>query len=263
MNTESQAASADAASPQVSVRGLAKSYGGLRAVKGIDLDVYSGEILAIVGDNGAGKSTFIKMLAGAIRPDAGEIRVRGRPVEINTPVDARDLGIETLYQELGLVDVFNVPQNVFLGRELSRKRFGFIPALDHAEMRRQTEKLLERIDVQLPSLDNPVRAYSGGQRQAIAISRLLLKETNLIIMDEPMAALGIDESKKVLRLIDTLRNKGEAIVVISHNLDHVFSVADRIAIMKNGALVGVVRTAETTHDDVVAMIVSGRMPGAH
>ena len=253
-----QASVSDPTTPQISIRGLVKSYGGLRAVKEVDLDIYSGEVLAIVGDNGAGKSSLIKMLSGAIARDGGDILVRGEPVRIENPVDARELGIETLYQDLGLVEVFNVPQNIFLGREISCRRFGLIPSLDHAEMRRQTEDLLHRLDVNLPSLDRPVRAYSGGQRQAIAISRLLLRDVNLIIMDEPMAALGVDESNKVLRLIDTLRKKGEAIVVISHNLEHVFSVADRIAVMKNGSLVGVVRTEETTHDDVVTMIVSGR-----
>lgn len=245
------------ASPQVSIRGLQKSFGGLRAVKHVDLDIYSGEVLAIVGDNGAGKSTLIKMLAGVLTPDEGEIFIRGGKVVINDPNDARDLGIETLYQELGLVDTFNVPENIFLGRELTTTRLG-IPVLDHKEMKRRTGELLERLEVALPSLDRPVRSYSGGQRQAIAISRVLLQDVNLIIMDEPMAALGIDESNKVLRLISTLRDDGEAIVVISHNLDHVFSVANKVAVMKNGALVDVVRTDEVEHDELVAMIVSGK-----
>ena len=247
---------------QVSARGLAKTFGGHRAVKGFDLDVRAGEILAIVGDNGAGKSTYIKMLSGAETPDpGGRILVRGQEVNFASPADARAAGIETLYQDLGLVDVFTVPQNVFLGRELTTRRLGFLPGLDHAEMRRQTKALLERLEVDLPSLDRPVRSYSGGQRQAIAISRLLLREVTLIIMDEPMAALGIDESNKVLNLMRGLRDKGEAILVISHNLDHVFSVADRVAVMKQGSLVGIVDTADVEHDDVVSMIISGRLPG--
>ncbi|MCK5446161.1 MAG: sugar ABC transporter ATP-binding protein [Rhodospirillaceae bacterium] len=249
--------SPDAVRPQVSIHGLQKSFGGLRAVKHVDLNIYSGEVLAIVGDNGAGKSTLIKMLAGVVVPDEGEIQIRGEKVEINNPNDARELGIETLYQELGLVDTFNVPENIFLGRELTTTKFG-VPVMDHKEMKRRTQELLERIDVQLPSLDRPVRSYSGGQRQAIAISRLLIEDVNLIIMDEPMAALGIDESSKVLRLITNLRDKGEAIVVISHNLDHVFSVADKVAVMKNGALVDVVSTDEVGHDELVTMIVSGK-----
>ncbi|MFW6027969.1 MAG: ATP-binding cassette domain-containing protein [bacterium] len=251
---------ADAATPQVRANGLKKSYGGQQAVKGVDLDIHAGEVLAVVGDNGAGKSTFIKMLSGAVIPDAGEILIQGRRADIRSPADARALGIETLYQELGLVDVFNVPENIFLGREIIRNRFGFLPSLDHAEMRQQTAKLMDRLEIRLPTLDKPVRSYSGGQRQAIALSRLLLREVKLIIMDEPMAALGIDEANKVLRLIASLRDKGEAILVISHNLDHVFSIADRVAVMKNGALVGVVRSAEVSHDELISVIISGRMP---
>lgn len=242
--------------PQVAILGLQKSFGGLRAVKHVDLNIFSGEVLAIVGDNGAGKSTLIKMLAGVVTPDEGEIFIRGEMVTINDPNDARRLGIETLYQELGLIDTFTVPENIFLGREQRTTRFG-IPMLDHKYMLRRSRELLDRLDVQLPSLGRPVRSYSGGQRQAIAISRVLLEEVNLIIMDEPMAALGIDESNKVLRLISNLRDRGEALVVISHNLEHVFSVADKVAVMKNGALVDVVKTEEVEHDDLVAMIVSG------
>lgn len=254
---DSSAAEVLTSSPQISVRGLRKNFGGLQAVRPIDLEVYSGEVLAIVGDNGAGKSTFIKMLSGVLHPDGGEILIQGKKENINSPNDAHDLGIETLYQELGLVESFNVPENIFLGRELVTTRFG-IPMLAHKEMRLQTQKLLDRLEVQLPSLDRPVRSYSGGQRQAIAISRLLLEEVNLIIMDEPMAALGIDESNKVLRLITNLRDKGEAIIVISHNLEHVFSVANRVAVMKNGALVDVVQTKDVSHDDLVSIIVSGK-----
>ena len=249
--------SIETALPQIAIRGLQKSFGGLRAVKHVDLDIFSGEVLAIVGDNGAGKSTLIKMLAGVVTPDEGDIFIRDQKVSINDPNDARDFGIETLYQELGLIDTFTVPENIFLGRELRTTKFG-IPMLDHKKMLQRTQELLERLEVQLPSLDRPVRSYSGGQRQAIAISRVLLEEVNLIIMDEPMAALGIDESNKVLRLISNLRDKGEAIVVISHNLEHVFSVADKVAVMKNGALVDVVRTDEVQHDDLVSMIVSGK-----
>lgn len=255
--THSNPGGTDTVLPQVAIRGLQKSFGGLRAVKHVDLNIYSGEVLAIVGDNGAGKSTLIKMLAGVLMPDGGEILIRGKKVAINDPNDARKFGIETLYQELGLVDTFTVPENIFLGRELTATKFG-IPVLDHKEMRQRTQELLGRLDVQLPSIDRPVRSYSGGQRQAIAICRVLLEDVNLIIMDEPMAALGIDESNKVLRLISNLRDKGEAIVVISHNLDHVFSIADKVAVMKNGALVDVVRTDEVGHDDLVTMIVSGK-----
>lgn len=252
---------ASAREARVAVRGLTKTYGGVTAVNSVNLDVRPGEVMAIVGDNGAGKSTLIKMLAGAITPDAGEIYVNGKREIIANPRDARRLGIETLYQDLGLVDVFTVPQNVFLGRELHRTVAGFkTPFLDTRAMRVRTEEVLARMEVNLPSLDRPIRSYSGGQRQAVAISRLLLGEVSLIIMDEPMAALGIDESNKVLKLIRTLKEKGESILVISHNLDHVFSVSDRIAVMKNGSLITILDTDQVDHNAVVATIIGGRAP---
>lgn len=241
----------------LSARALSKSYGGLRAVDGANLDLYRGEVVALVGDNGAGKSTFVKMLAGVIQPDGGTLSLHGREVRFASPTQARDAGIETLHQSLALVDVFDVPGNIFLGRELRTRRFGVIPMLDKAAMRRRTQELLARIGANLPNIDRPVRAMSGGQRQAVAIARLLLNEVHLLIMDEPMAALGVDEGRKVLDLIVELRTRGLTVLIISHNLEHVFSVADRICVMKNGNVVGVVRTGETSHDHVVRMIVSG------
>jgi ABC-type sugar transport system ATPase subunit len=238
-------------------RGLSKSYGGLRAVSNASLDLYAGEIVALVGDNGAGKSTFVKMLSGVITPDAGTLELHGQEVRFASPTQARSAGIETLHQSLALVDVFNVPENIFLGRELSTRRFGIVPMLDKAAMRERTMELLQRIGTNLPSIDRPVRAMSGGQRQAVAIARLLLNEVHLLIMDEPMAALGVDEGRKVLDLIAELRTRGLAVLIISHNLEHVFSIADRICVMKNGSVVGVVSTAEASHDQIVRMIVSG------
>lgn len=242
----------------LAIRELSKSYGGLHAVKSISLDIKQGEVLALVGDNGAGKSTFIKMLSGVLAPNGGRIELDGRVLDLRSPSDARDAGIETLHQHLGLVDVFNVQENIFLGRELHRKIFGILPGLDHATMRKRTKELLHRIDLNTIALDRPVRSMSGGQRQAIAIARLLLNDVRLLIMDEPMAALGVDEGRKVLELICSLRAKGISVLIISHNLEHVFNVADRIAVMKNGSLVGVLETATADHDQVVRMIVSGR-----
>jgi len=242
----------------LSVRGLTKSYGGLRAVNGASLDLYPGEVVALVGDNGAGKSTFVKMLSGVIAPDAGTLALRGGEVRFASPTQAREAGIETLHQSLALVDVFNVPENIFLGRELSTRRFGIVPVLDKPTMRKRTMELLQRIGANLPSIDRPVRAMSGGQRQAVAIARLLLNEVHLLIMDEPMAALGVDEGRKVLDLIVELRTRGLTVLIISHNLEHVFSVADRICVMKNGNVVGIVDTADASHDEVVRMIVSGK-----
>jgi len=242
----------------LSARGLNKYYGGLRALSDVDLDIERGEIIALVGDNGAGKSTLIKALSGALIPDGGEISFDGTAVNFRKPTDAQEVGIETVHQSLGLVDELDVPQNVFLGRELTRKIFGLVTVLDKATMRQRTHDLLQNFSIGLPTLNEPVRRLSGGQRQTIAISRLLLTEPRLLIMDEPMAALGVDEGSKVLALVATLRERGITTLIISHNLEHVFSLADRIAVMKNGAMIGVVRTSDVTREKIVSMITIGR-----
>lgn len=183
--------------------------------------------------------------------------LEGKRLQILTPRDADDAGIGCLHQGLGLVDTLNIPENVFLGRELQKKFLGILPQLDHVEMRKRTIDLLERFKVHLPKLNNPVTQLSGGQRQTIAISRLLLQEIRLMIMDEPMAALGVDEGKRVMDLVDSMRERDISIILISHNLEHVFQIADRIAVMKNGRLVGVVETASTTREQIVSMITFG------
>lgn len=242
-------------------RGLNKRYGGLQALGDVDLAMYRGEVLALVGDNGAGKSTLIKAISGAIVPDSGSIEFDGAIVNFTKPTDATAVGIETVHQNLGLVDELDVTQNVFLGRELQRTSFGFLPRLDKQEMRRQTVDLLRNFSIAMPKLNDPVRKLSGGQRQIIAISRLLLAEPKLLIMDEPMAALGIDEGSKVLELVCKLRTSGITTLIISHNLEHVFGLADRIAVMKNGSMVGVKRTDETTKEEIVSMITLGQLHG--
>lgn len=239
------------------VTDLCKSYGGLKALDSVSFSVNRGEIMALVGDNGAGKSTLVKALSGAHTPDSGSIRVNGKEVQLRSPRDADAAGIGCVHQGLGLVDTLNVTENVFLGRELQIKRFGFITQLDHARMRAQTIELLERFGVQLPTLNDPVVKRSGGQRQTVAISRLLLQETSLVIMDEPMAALGVEEGRRVLDMMINMREEGISILVISHNLEHVFQIADRITVLKNGQLVDVVTTADTTRDSVVKMITFG------
>ena len=241
------------------VVGLSKSYGGLKAVDDVTFDVREGEILALVGDNGAGKSTLVKALAGAQPPDGGRIEIDGALRQLNAPRDADAAGIGCLHQGLGLVDTLNVPENVFLGRELRTRRLGLVPELDHARMRERTIDLLARFGVDLPRLNEPVVKLSGGQRQTIAISRLLLKDVRLVIMDEPMAALGVEEGRRVLDLVGAMRERGVSVIVISHNLEHVFRLADRIAVMKNGRLIDVVETASTTRDEVVRLITFGRM----
>ena len=242
-------------------RGLNKRYGGLHALRDVNLKMYRGEVLALVGDNGAGKSTLIKAISGALVPDAGSIRFDGTEVSFTRPTDATAVGIETVHQNLGLVDELDVTQNVFLGRELTQSSLGFLPRLDKQEMRRQTVELLRNFSIAMPKLNDPVRKLSGGQRQIIAISRLLLAEPKLLIMDEPMAALGIDEGSKVLQLVAKLRETGITTLIISHNLEHVFGLADRVAVMKNGAMVGVKRTDETTREEIVSMITIGALHG--
>lgn len=239
------------------VTDLSKSYGGLKALDSVSFAVNRGEVLALVGDNGAGKSTLVKALSGAQPPDSGTIEINGQSVQLRSPRDAEAAGIGCVHQGLGLVDTLNVPENVFLGRELQVRKFGFLRQLDHALMREQTIKLLERFNVHLPLLNEPVSKRSGGQRQTVAISRLLLQDVPLVIMDEPMAALGVEEGRRVLELMASMRDEGISIIVISHNLEHVFQIADSIAVLKNGRLVDVVRTAETTRDAVVKMITFG------
>ena len=250
---------AASAPPLLRVVGLGKSYGGLKAVDDVTFDVENAEILALVGDNGAGKSTLVKALSGAQPPDAGRIELDGRSIELRTPRDADAAGIGCLHQGLGLVDALNVPENVFLGRELETKLFGLVPQLDQRRMRERTIELLQRFGINLPRLNDPVVKLSGGQRQTVAISRLLLQDVRLVIMDEPMAALGVEEGRRVLDLVRNMRDEGITVLVISHNLEHVFQLADRIAVMKNGRLVGVVRAAETTRETIVRMITFGQL----
>ena len=242
----------------LNVEGLNKSYGGLKAVDDVSFELFEGEILALVGDNGAGKSTLVKAIAGAQPPDSGLIRIDGVERQLNTPRDASDAGIGCLHQGLGLVDSLNVPENVFLGRELLTKLLYCIPQLDHQGMRKRTIELLSGFGISLPRLNDPVIRLSGGQRQTVAISRLLLQDVRLIIMDEPMAALGVEEGRRVLELVRTMKNRGISIIVISHNLEHVFQLADRIAVMKNGQLVGLVDAGATTRDEIVRLITFGR-----
>ena len=237
---------------------LMKSYGGLKAVDDVSFEIYTGEIFALVGDNGAGKSTLVKALSGATPQDSGSIEFDGKPVKLAKPRDADEIGIGCLHQGLGLVDALNVPENVFLGQEIQKKLLGFIPQLDHVQMREKTIELLQQFGVDLPKVNDAVVNLSGGQRQTVAISRLLLKNVKLVIMDEPMAALGVDEGSKVLKLIENMKSKNISVIVISHNLEHVFKLANRIAVMKNGKLVNIVDTSSASRESVVKMITFGK-----
>jgi D-xylose transport system ATP-binding protein len=242
--------------PIIEMRGIDKHYGGVHAVRGVDLDVYDGEVHALVGDNAAGKSTLIKILAGAVMRDGGTISFEQRTVEIRTPRDAKSLGIETVYQDLALADNLDVAANVFLGRELTRSgllRF----MLDGRTMERRSRDLLGRLKINMPNIRQRVRSMSGGQRQSIAIARCVCFNARVVILDEPTAALGVEETRKVYGLIREMRDQGLAVLLISHNLNHVFENCDRVTVLKTGALVGSRRVAETTQDDIMRMIVSG------
>ncbi|MBV8167780.1 MAG: sugar ABC transporter ATP-binding protein [Alphaproteobacteria bacterium] len=243
--------------PLLAATGIVKAFGGNRALNGVSIEVGENEIVALVGDNGAGKSTLVKVLSGDEIADEGTIAIRGRVGEVRSPHDAQALGIATLHQDLGLVDCFNVPQNIFLGRELSGRLLGVVPYLLHREMLERTKALLRQLDIRLPYLDRPVSTMSGGQRQAVAITRLLLGDVKLIIMDEPMAALGVAEGQKVLDLIGRLASRGISFLIISHNMEHVMGISNRVVVLKNGNVVGAVRTAETDRRTITSMIVHG------
>lgn len=241
--------------PLLEVRGISKRFDAVQALLNVDLAVERSEILALVGDNGAGKSTLIKIVSGVLPPDAGEIWLEGRKVIIDSPEVAKDLGIETVYQDLALFEHADVSANLFAGREVTRRLLGIIPVLDEARMRAFARETLVRLRIEVPGIDRSMKLLSGGQRQSVAIGRAIAFGTKLVIMDEPTAALGAVESAKALELVRGLKARGLTVIVISHNLQHVFSVADRIAVVRRGRMVGVVRPMETSGEAVVRMIV--------
>ena len=243
----------------LSVRDAIKRFGGVTALDGIDLEVHAGEVLALLGDNGAGKTTLIKCVSGALRLDSGSISMDGVEVAIHSPRDAQALGIETVYQDLALFDNLNPIDNFYAGRELAGPKWvpRSLRVLRRRRMRDATEEVLERFQVVLPQLDGTVGLMSGGQRQAVAVSRAAAFASKVVILDEPTAALGVRESRKVLDLILRLRDEGTAVIVVSHAMDHVMEVADRAVVMRRGRKVGeVVPSAETYHE-IVSLIVGG------
>jgi D-xylose transport system ATP-binding protein len=241
----------------VEMRNISVSFGGVHAVEDVSIDLRPGEVLALVGGNGAGKSTLIKVLSGAHRADSGEIRVDGQPATIATPRDAKALGIETTYQTLALADNIDAPGNIFLGRELTT-RFG---NLDDSAMEDTTRKLMGRLNPKFQNFKVPVASLSGGQRQSVAIARAVHFNARILIMDEPTAALGPAETTQVKELIRQLKADGIGIILISHDIHDVFDLADRISVMLQGRLVGTVQKAEVTIDEVLAMIIIGKLPG--
>jgi simple sugar transport system ATP-binding protein len=243
------------AKPVLQVRDLYKHFGGLVAVDRVSMEVYPGEVVGLLGDNGAGKSTLIKLISGVYRPDGGQVIFDQREVTLASPLEARKLGIETIYQDLALCENLDASANIFLGREPLRRRLGLFRELDSGYMFREAHKILERLDIQIPDLHRPIRQLSGGQRQAVSIARAVYWNARLMIMDEPTAALGVPEQLKVLQLIRILREQGVPVIVISHNLQDVFATADRVVVMRRGKKVGERAIAETDNNEIVGLMV--------
>ena len=242
--------------PILSVRGLTKTFGGLTAVDHVDLDIYPGEVLALLGDNGAGKSTLIKCVSGVHNRTGGQVTFHKEKVNFSNPIEARNRGIETIYQDLALANNLDVASNIFLGREKEKTYLGgLIRSLDDKFMRNCAEKALESLHVQIPSIKAPIDTLSGGQRQAVAIARAVYWDAKLMIMDEPTNNLGVPEQKKVLELIVALRDRGVPVVLISHNLPDVFAVADRLIIMHRGRKVTEKKVSDTNSEEVVQYMV--------
>ena len=240
----------------VELRNIRKAFGGVRAVDDVSLNLYPGEVVAVLGHNGAGKSTLMKMLAGAYPIDSGEVLLSGEKVQIRSPSDAQNLGIESIYQTLALADNLDAVANLFLGRELlTRWR-----TLDDHRMDADARKVFQRLNKNFTNIRIPVRRLSGGQRQVVAISRAIYFNARILIMDEPTAALGPEETAMVGNLIQQLKAEGVGIFLISHDMHDVFALSDRLAVMKNGKRIGTYRTQDVTEDEVLGMIIAGKAP---
>jgi D-xylose transport system ATP-binding protein len=244
--------------PFLELRGVHKRFGGVTALRGVDLDVYAGEVVALVGDNGAGKSTLVKTISGAIPPDEGDFFVDGRHVSIGTPHAAASLGIATVYQDLALCDNLDVISNLFLGAELGAGPFpGVLRRLRVPAMQARARETLDRIAINVPNLDRPVAGLSGGQRQAVAVGRALLWGPKLVLLDEPTAALGVQQTAQVLELVKRLAESGQAVLLISHSLPDVFAVADRICVLRLGTNAGTFDRADATVERIVSAMTGG------
>ncbi len=237
--------------PIAALVGVHKAFGAVTAVEKFDLELFPNEVVALVGDNGAGKSTVIKTIAGIHAPTTGHIELHGGAVSLKGPKDARAAGIEVVYQDLALATLQPVYMNLFLGRELVHKPWGL---LKKKEMARQTQALVDELDVRVPSVSAPVNTLSGGQRQAVAICRATHWASSIVLLDEPTAALGVAETKKVEELVIRLKNRGTAILLVSHNMDQVLRLADRVVVLRRGKQVGVKNIDAITRNDLVAMI---------
>lgn len=241
--------------PVLSVQNIHKSFGAVKALRGVTLDVRPGEVVALVGDNGAGKSTTIKMISGALQPDDGELVFEGHRVAMTGPSDAEALGIQTVYQDLALCDNLDIVENLFLGREIMRPLIpGILKVTNRPEMEARAIPVLRDLGINLPPLNTTVASLSGGQRQTVAVARSVLWGSKLVMLDEPTAALGVAQTKAVLELVLRLAKSGVAVLVISHNLSDIFKVADRITVLRLGRTIGTFVKNETTPEHIVGAI---------
>jgi simple sugar transport system ATP-binding protein len=238
-------------SPVLQVSGLRKSFGPVEALRGADLELHAGEVLAVVGDNGAGKSTLIKHISGVYKPDAGEMLLAGEKLTLSSPREARERGIETVYQDLALADDLSIGANIFLGREPVRRFLGVLPYVDDRTIRRETAGLLKRIRSVIPAEARTVARLSGGQRQAVAIARAIYWQAKVVLMDEPTAALAVMERERVIEHARELASHGVGVIYIGHNLTEILKVADRIAVMFRGRTVHVTAAGETTQETLI------------
>lgn len=237
------------ATPVLALRGISKRFGAVQALTDVELEVHAGEVVALVGDNGAGKSTLVKTIAGVHPIDEGVIEWDGRTVQINKPHDAQNLGIATVYQDLALCDNIDVVGNLYLGRELQKRGI-----LDEVEMERRSRELLQTLSIRIPSVRIPIASLSGGQRQTVAIARSMLGAPKLVILDEPTAALGVEQTAQVLDLVERLRERGHAVLLISHNMADVKAVADKVAVLRLGRNNGVFEVKTTSQEEIISAI---------
>lgn len=242
--------------PLINMTNISIAFGGIKAVDHVDIDLFPGEVVAVLGHNGAGKSTLIKILSGAYKRDSGEIHVNGELADIKNPRDAKKYGIETIYQTLAVADNVDAAANLYLGREILTS-FG---TLDDTAMEAEARRVMGRLNPNFQRFKEPVSKLSGGQRQSVAIARAILFNARILIMDEPTAALGPQETEQVGELIHQLKKDGIGIFLISHDIHDVFDLADRVAVMKNGQMVGYARTEDVTKDEVLGMIIAGKCP---
>ncbi|MER7660707.1 MULTISPECIES: ATP-binding cassette domain-containing protein [unclassified Streptomyces] len=237
------------ATPVLALRGVSKRFGAVQALTDVELEVHSGEVVALVGDNGAGKSTLVKTIAGVHPIDDGVIEWDGKSVSINRPHDAQNLGIATVYQDLALCDNIDVVGNLYLGREIRKRGI-----LNEVEMERRALELLNTLSIRIPSVRIPIASLSGGQRQTVAIARSMLGEPKLVILDEPTAALGVEQTAQVLDLVERLRERGHAVILISHNMADVKAVADKVAVLRLGRNNGVFDVKSTSQEEIISAI---------